>query len=138
MAEIQQAAIAAANWWTNQLAKPTLNSFKICNNSTSGYLMTLASLSNAKSHLATKELLKDFCDELSKQIDLELSRTSAVYLSCDTSPCYILLGVADLVGVKIAYFHITEICGLHLHLFEYKMVMELTSCEFSYMSSKTI
>lgn len=104
MAEIQQAAIAAANWWTNQLAKPTLNSFKICNNSTSGYLMTLASLSNAKSHLATKELLKDFCDELSKQIDLELSRTSAFYLSCDTSPCYILLGVADLVGVKNCLF----------------------------------
>lgn len=41
MAEIQQAAIAAANWWTNQLAKPTFNSFKTMNDSTSGYLVLL-------------------------------------------------------------------------------------------------
>lgn len=41
MAEIQQAAIAAANWWTNQLAKPTFNSFKTMNASTSGYLVAI-------------------------------------------------------------------------------------------------
>ena len=104
MAEIQQAAIAAANWWTNQLAKPTFNSFKTMNTSTSGYLVALAGLSNAKSHLATKELLEYFNDELSKQIDLELSHTSAVFLSCDTCPCYLLRGIADLVGVKVCLF----------------------------------
>lgn len=41
MAEIQQAAITAANWWINQLAKPTFNSFKTMNASTSGYLVLL-------------------------------------------------------------------------------------------------
>ena len=104
MAEIQQAAIAAANWWTNQLEKPTLNSFKTETPSKSGYLITLAGLSNAKSHLATKELLKNFCDELSRKIDLELSHTSAVYLYCDTCPCYLLRDVADFVGIKICLF----------------------------------
>lgn len=77
---------------------------EISNNSTSGYLITLASLSNTKSRLATKELLNDSCDELSKQIDLGLSSTSAFYLFFDTSPYYILRGVANLVGVKNCLF----------------------------------
>lgn len=61
-------------------------------------------LFNAKSHLATKELLAYFNDELSKQINLELSHTSAVFLSCDTCPYYLLRGIADLVWVKVCLF----------------------------------
>lgn len=104
MAEIKQIAIAAANWWTSKLANPTINNFRTGNNTTTDQLISLAGLSHARSHLATKELLEYFCDTLTQRIEFELSCASEIYIYCDSSPCYLLKDVATLSGIKLCLF----------------------------------
>ena len=105
MAEIRQAAIDAAKWWTKAISNPNLNSF--CNGdrtSNESFMIMMFGSLRAQEHTATEEQLKQFCDLLSQRIEDELSKTSKVELDCDYGPDYILGETAEEVGIDTCIF----------------------------------
>lgn len=107
MAEIRQAAIDAAKWWTKAISKPNLNSF--CNGdrkSDGSLMMMMIRCLDAKQNSATEEQLEQFSNLLSQRIEDELSKSSKVELDCEYGPDYILGETAEEVGINTCIFPI--------------------------------
>ena len=105
MAEVRQAAIVAAKWWTEAIANPTPNSF--CNGdrkSDASFMIMMMVHMRAKQNAATKELLEQFCNLLTQRIEAELATSSRVALDCDYGPDNILGETAEEVGIDTCVF----------------------------------
>ena len=102
MAEVRQATIVAAKWWTDKIANPTPNSF--CNGDRKGnesFMIMMMGHMNAMQNAATKEQLEKFCNLLAQRIEDELAKTSMVELACDYGPDNILGETAEAVGINV-------------------------------------
>lgn len=105
MANIPEAIIIAAQWWTNAITNPTLNSF--CNGdrqSNESFMIMMMGHMNAMQNAATKEQLEQFCNLLAQRIENELAKTSRVELECDYGPDCILGETAEEVGINVCVF----------------------------------
>lgn len=105
MAEVRQATIVAAKWWTNVIANPTPNSF--CNGdrkSNESFMIMMMGHMRAMQNAATEEQLEQFCNLLTQRIEDELATTSKVNLDCDYGPCCILGKTAEEVGIDVCLF----------------------------------
>ena len=105
MAEVRQATIVAAKWWTNAIANPTLNSF--CNGdrkSNESFMLMMIGHMLAMQNTPTEEQLESFRNLLTQRIEDELAKTSRVELDCDYGPCCILGETAEEVGIDVCLF----------------------------------
>jgi len=115
MAELRQAAIVAAKWWTEKIRHPNLNSY--CNGdrtSDSSFLTMMMMHTYAMDHEATEEQLDMFCEALSKRINIALDKGQEINIECNYGPCNILGVIADSLNIDI-------------HLFPFKRTMWITS-----------
>ena len=105
MADVRQAAIVAAKWWTEKIGNPNLDSF--CNGdrkSNESFAIMLMGHMTAMNHAATPEQLEEFCKLLSQRIDDELNNNVKLHLDCDYDPCNILGEIADSLGINMCLF----------------------------------
>lgn len=107
MTELRQAAIVAANWWTDKIANPNMGSFSNgdTSNQSSFFAMMLMSI-DAIGKEATDEQLKKFCEMLSNRIEDELSSKHELILSCDYGPDNVLTEIAEVSNIYSGLFPI--------------------------------
>ncbi len=115
MANIQQATIVAARWWTEKIGNPILDNF--CNGdrrNTASFMIMMMGHTKALNHVASEKQLEKFCDMLAQRISEELTKTPKVDLDCDYVPCCILDETAKESEI--------DAC-----LFPYKRIMQVTA-----------
>ena len=105
MAEVKQAAIVAAQWWTEKIGNPNPNSFNNGDRtSNASFFMMMIGYKLATQKSASKEQLDKFCEILSQKISEELDHSNDLYVDCDYGPCSILFEAAELAEIDTCLF----------------------------------
>ena len=105
MADVRQATIVAAKWWTEAISHPTPNSFNNGDRaSANSFMMMMVGQRLAEKNAAKPEQLEAFFEILTKRIESELDKETRVQLDCDYGPCNILGEAAEEVGINTCLF----------------------------------
>lgn len=105
MAEIKEAAVIAAKWWTDKINKVNLNNFNNGDRTSDvSFMMMLVGAMNAMDNNPTPDQLEKFNEILSQKISDELDSDEELFIDTDYGPCEILGKAAKEAKIKRSVF----------------------------------
>lgn len=102
---VKEAAIIAAKWWTELLAKPNPNNFNNGDRTSDvSLLLMMLGTMRAMDKPATPEQLENFNNLLAESISKELDSKDELFIDTDYGPCDILGDAAVKAGINTSIF----------------------------------